>query len=164
MTTPISSIEAVKVLREAVASVNHSLRYCAVPNDLLAATLQTAFAATSHVEAPNVSVCTTCGGSKVDPGGLPVCRDCTAEPRAGDWIVRERRNSSGKLIDCFVESPAENDMPYALEVLGDDYTGYGDVERKLEHCKLIVSLVNASRKPVAWRRATKHLPLCDPHS
>jgi hypothetical protein len=60
------------------------------------------------------------------------------------WKVRERRNREGELLDCFIEAPPEGDMAYALEVLGDDYTGYGGVERKLEHCQLIVSLVNAA--------------------
>lgn len=63
------------------------------------------------------------------------------------WSVRERRSADGELLDCFVEAPREGNMAYALEVLGDDYTGYGDVERKLEHCKLIVSLVNNAPQP-----------------
>jgi hypothetical protein len=61
----------------------------------------------------------------------------------GGWRVRERRSAAGELLSCFVEAPAEGGMTYGLEVLGDDYNGFGDVERKLEHCKLIVSLVNA---------------------
>jgi hypothetical protein len=71
------------------------------------------------------------------------------------WRVREHRNGEGELLDCFVEAPPEGDMAYALEVLGDDYNGYGGVERKLEHCNLIVSLVNvaapspAQAQPVA---------------
>jgi hypothetical protein len=68
----------------------------------------------------------------------------TSDEQQGQWVVRERRNPSGDLIDCFVEAPKEGEMAYALEVLGDDYTGYGEVERKLEHCKLIVSSVNAT--------------------
>jgi len=60
------------------------------------------------------------------------------------WIVRERRDSDGELRDCFVQAPAVAGMPYGLEVLGDDYTGYGDVQSKLEHCKLIVAWANAA--------------------
>lgn len=60
------------------------------------------------------------------------------------WVVRERRGSDGKLLDCFVEAPRCEGMAYGLEVLGDDYTGYGEVEAKLEHCKLIVAWANAS--------------------
>ncbi|CDN60004.1 hypothetical bacteriophage protein [Burkholderia cenocepacia H111] len=63
------------------------------------------------------------------------------------WRVRERRAPDGTLIDCFVEAPTEGDMPYAMEVLGDDYTGYGGIERKYEHCKMIVGWANANRQP-----------------
>jgi hypothetical protein len=63
----------------------------------------------------------------------------------GAWKVRERRKADGSLIDCFVEAPKENDMAYGLEVLGDDYTGYGDVERKYEDCRRVVACVNACR-------------------
>lgn len=31
---------------------------------------------TGHATAPSRDACVTCGGSKVDPGGLPICRDC----------------------------------------------------------------------------------------
>jgi hypothetical protein len=57
------------------------------------------------------------------------------------WRVREHR-VEGHLVDCFVEAPKEDDMPYALQVLGDDYTGYGDTERKYEHCQMIVAWAN----------------------
>lgn len=75
--------------------------------------------------------------------------DClSAEPAQGNfslgWVVRERRGSDGELLDCFVEAPRCKEMPYALEVLGDDYTGYGDQEAKLEHCKMIVAWANAA--------------------
>ncbi|WP_260427003.1 hypothetical protein [Burkholderia cenocepacia] len=70
-----------------------------------------------------------------------------AAPAELGWRVRERRAPDGTLIDCFVEAPTEGDMPYAMEVLGDDYTGYGGIERKYEHCKLIVKLVNANAQP-----------------
>ncbi|WP_181710059.1 hypothetical protein [Burkholderia sp. MBR-1] len=58
------------------------------------------------------------------------------------WRVREHRALDGTLLDCFVEAPAEGDMPYGLQVLGDDYTGYGDIARKHEHCKMIVAWAN----------------------
>lgn len=32
------------------------------------------------------SVCKTCGGSRVDPGGLPICRDCSAAPQASEAV------------------------------------------------------------------------------
>lgn len=61
------------------------------------------------------------------------------------WIVRERRDPAGNLRDCFVEAPKTEGMAYGLEVLGDNYTGYGDQEGKLEHCRRIVACVNACR-------------------
>lgn len=64
------------------------------------------------------------------------------------WIVREIRNSSGELVDCFVEGPRAEDMPYGLEVLGDDYTGYGELEAKYEHCKLIASWANGGEEAI----------------
>lgn len=65
------------------------------------------------------------------------------------WVVRERRDSDGSLLDCFVEAPAENGMAYGLEVLGDDYNGFGDEERKLEHCRMIVEWANAAQHPTS---------------
>ena len=70
-------------------------------------------------------------------------------PVAGDavslgWRVRERRSADGQLLDCFVEQPAGEGQAYGLEVLGDDYTGFGDVEAKLAHCQMIVSWANAA--------------------
>lgn len=84
--------------------------------------------------------------TRVEPVGVP-----TVQAGLG-WAVRERRSASGDLIDCFVEGPKEGDMAYGLEVLGDDYTGYGDVERKLEHCKMIAQWANAApSQPVAGK-------------
>jgi hypothetical protein len=48
------------------------------------------------------------------------------------------------LLSCFVEAPAAPGIGSGLEVLGDDYTGYGDEEGKLAHCKLIVALANSA--------------------
>lgn len=41
-------------------------------------------AASAPVAGEAQTVCKTCGGSKVDPGGLPVCRDCGAAPQASE--------------------------------------------------------------------------------
>lgn len=66
-------------------------------------------------------------------------------PQGGHgWTVREHRGRDGELLDCFLEAPKEGDMPYGLEVLGDDYTGYGGVERKLAHCQLIAGWANGT--------------------
>ncbi len=59
------------------------------------------------------------------------------------WKVRERRGPEGDLRDCFVEAPQSENMAYGLEVLGDDYEGYGGVEAKLQHCQMIVAWANA---------------------
>ncbi|MBA1280564.1 hypothetical protein [Stutzerimonas stutzeri] len=73
----------------------------------------------------------------------------TTEPFKGGlgWVVRERRGQDGELRDCIVQAPAVGKMAYGLEVLGDDYTGFGDVEAKLAHCKLIVALANRDDSP-----------------
>ncbi|OXI29615.1 hypothetical protein CFB84_43505 [Burkholderia aenigmatica] len=70
-----------------------------------------------------------------------------AAPVGLGWRVREMRAPDGTLTDCFVEAPAEGDMAYGLQVLGDDYTGYGDIHRKHEHCKMIVAWANAKPTP-----------------
>lgn len=50
-----------------------------------------------------------------------------------NWKIRRMGS------DCFVEAEEpERKMPYHLEVLGDDYTGYGESEGKLAHCQMIV--------------------------
>jgi hypothetical protein len=68
-----------------------------------------------------------------------------AQPTVGlGWIVRERRNAEGKLVDCFVEAPRAEGMAHGCEVLGDDYTGYGGVEGKFKHCQMIVAWANGT--------------------
>ena len=42
----------------------------------------------------------------------------------GPWKVR------GMGEDFFVEAPGSPDMPYRLDVCGDDYTGHGDDEQR----------------------------------
>lgn len=60
------------------------------------------------------------------------------------WKVRERRDSDGELLDCFLEAPRVEGMAYGLEVLGDDYTGYDGVQGKLKHCQMIAAWANAA--------------------
>lgn len=62
----------------------------------------------------------------------------TKEP----WRVRELKRD-GEVVDCFVEAEKEGDMPYSLEIMGDDYTGYGDLERRQADARRIVACVNA---------------------
>lgn len=66
-----------------------------------------------------------------------------------NWRVREVRYADGNLKDCFVEAPPVEGMAYGLEVLGDDYTGFGDIEAKYEHCKMIVAWANNVGYPTA---------------
>lgn len=56
---------------------------------------------------------------------------------AGPWIVRKGHGL------CFIEAPKAEGMVYALEVCGDDYTGYGDEVRREADMRRIVSCVNA---------------------
>ena len=73
----------------------------------------------------------------------------TKEP----WKVRELFNDD-EVIDCFVEGPQEAGMPYCAEILGDDYTGFGDLERKRKDAARIVACVNACAgipDPAAFR-------------
>ncbi|WP_186112043.1 hypothetical protein [Burkholderia gladioli] len=95
------------------------------------------------------------GATKID--GSTVAAQAVAADGAHSglgWRVREIRNPDGSLMDCFVEAPAEGEMPYALQVLGDDYTGYGDIERKYEHCKMIVAWANRAAVSPATAEAT----------
>lgn len=77
---------------------------------------------------------------------------CPPQPSLG-WRVRERR-IEGELLDCFIEQPPAEHQAYGLEVLGDDYTGFGDVEEKLRHCQMIVAWANAQAAPFEQVAAT----------
>lgn len=46
-------------------------------------------------------------------------------------------------LRAFIRAPREGGMPYALEVAGEDYTGYGDDERREADLQRIVACVNA---------------------
>lgn len=41
-------------------------------------------------------------------------------------------------LRLFIEAPKANGMPYALDVCGDDYTGYGDDEAREANMRYIV--------------------------
>lgn len=45
--------------------------------------------------------------------------------------------------DCFITAATEPGMAYGPEIMGDDYTGYGDAERKKADARRIVACVNA---------------------
>ena len=45
-------------------------------------------------------------------------------------------------LRLFVEAPKCEGMPYALDVTGDDYTGYGDDEAREQNMRYIVLAAN----------------------
>lgn len=51
-----------------------------------------------------------------------------AKASPGPW--RKRDHPRGEQHGCIVEGPRAPGMPYALDVMGDDYTGYGDNEQR----------------------------------
>ncbi len=55
-----------------------------------------------------------------------------AEAATQGWKLREKAG-----MPSFVEAPRCAGMPYALEVLGDDYTGYGDEEQRAKDAAFI---------------------------
>lgn len=60
---------------------------------------------------------------------------------------KEGRSSCGS----FIRAPKEGNMPYALEVAGEDYTGYGDEERRAADLQFIVAAVNSHDRLLAER-------------
>lgn len=51
----------------------------------------------------------------------------------GPWRLRSMDD------DCFVEAPGSPDMPYRLDVCGDDYTGHGEDEQRRHNCTFIAA-------------------------
>jgi len=51
----------------------------------------------------------------------------------GPWALREM------VEDCFVEAPGSTEMPYRLDVCGDDYTGHGDDEQRRHNMEYIAA-------------------------
>lgn len=60
-----------------------------------------------------------------------------AEHTKEPWHIRELRD------DCFITAEIEPGMAYGPEIMGDDYTGYGDNDRKKADARRIVACVNA---------------------
>lgn len=61
----------------------------------------------------------------------------TKEP----WFVREAPDGS----DCIITAEREPGMAYGPEIMGDDYTGYGGLERKKADARRITACVNACK-------------------
>lgn len=51
----------------------------------------------------------------------------------GPWRIREMGS------EFFVEADGSPDMPYRLDVCGDDYTGHGDDEQRRHNFNLIAA-------------------------
>ena len=46
-------------------------------------------------------------------------------------------------LRLFIEAPKAEGMPYALDVCGDDYTGYGEEEAREQNMRYIVHAANS---------------------
>lgn len=57
--------------------------------------------------------------------------------------------------NAFIRAPKEGDMPYALEVAGGDYTGYGGNERRTADLQFIVKAANVHDDLVAALEAVE---------
>lgn len=137
-----SLIEENKKLREVLICL---MRRFPVDSDLIAANWEefdidqamraydaarAAIADSSRCNTVLTEVCKTCGGSRVDPGGLPACRDCTLIPRADEPVCKGSYvwgNGCGKCSACLAEIKHHvvSDAPMASEKDqgGIDYLG-----------------------------------------
>lgn len=59
------------------------------------------------------------------------------------WEFVPARKEGRMSCEAFIRAPKEGDMPYALEVAGRDYTGYGEEERRVADLQFIVKSANA---------------------
>jgi hypothetical protein len=71
---------------------------------------------------------------------------------ATPWKLRKHES-----LPAFIEGPKSPTMPYALEVMGDDYTGYGDEEQREADAAFIVQAVNAHDALVEALRSADRL-------
>lgn len=54
----------------------------------------------------------------------------------GPW---KKRHISADIFECFVEGPRPENMAYSCEILGDDYTGFGDDEQRMHDVNFVAS-------------------------
>ena len=73
----------------------------------------------------------------------------------GPWKHRRHPHRA----EGFVEAPQANGMAYALEILGDDYNGYGDEDQRQNDCAFI-----AAANPAAILQLIAALELREPQS
>lgn len=70
---------------------------------------------------------------------LEALEEAAKQATQGEWRYRQQGSMQG-----FVEAKVEGSkMPYGLEVLGEDYTGFGDDEQRELDC-MFVALANPS--------------------
>ena len=62
--------------------------------------------------------CSTCGGSKVDPGGLPICRECGAASAGSDQAPCETCSGKGGTVTSSRVDP-ESGPEYEIDYCGD---------------------------------------------
>ena len=55
---------------------------------------------------------------------------------------KKRQHPTGDASECFVEGPRPEGMPYACEILGDDYTGFGGNEQRMYDAEFIAEIHN----------------------
>ena len=53
----------------------------------------------------------------------------------GPWGKRQGADP----LECFVKGPRPTDMAYSCEILGDDYTGFGDDEQRMHDVEFVAS-------------------------
>lgn len=67
------------------------------------------------------------------------------------WEFVPARKEGRFSCSSFIRAPKEGNMPYALEVAGQDYTGYGDEARRAADLVFIVAAVNSHDRLLAER-------------
>ncbi|MET4802557.1 hypothetical protein [Bradyrhizobium sp. LB11.1] len=65
------------------------------------------------------------------------------EPSTLPWTLREHPT-----LPCFIQGPTNPELGYALEIMGDDYSGYGDREQRQTDAEFIVRACNAHEQLV----------------
>ena len=53
----------------------------------------------------------------------------------GPWKKRQGPTE----FQCFVEGPRPENMAYSCEILGDDYTGFGDKEQRMHDVEFVAA-------------------------
>ena len=54
----------------------------------------------------------------------------------GPWKKRQRGDN---MLECFVQGPRSENMAYNCEIIGDDYTGFGDEEQRVHDVEFVAA-------------------------